>query len=413
VLTLIRKNGYHLAEKIRMRAIFNLLLLILGIGCFVIPDAFAAPQAPCEIRGPLPPIPSIELKSVIKGLRDPVGMFHAQDGGGRLFIIEQGGTIRILSEGRLLKEPFLNIRDRVISGGEMGLLGLAFHPDFSRNGRFFVNYTSRSGRLHTVISEFKISSRPNEADPESERILLTIDQPYSNHNGGAIAFGPDGALYIGTGDGGAGNDPHENGQNLAILLGKMLRIDVDKREADKPYGIPRDNPFISRRGAAKEVWAYGLRNPWRFSFDSLTGRLYAGDVGQKAREEIDVIEKGKNYGWNITEGTLCTPGVNIKCNKRGLEPPIIDYPRSEGTVVIGGYVYRGQSIPSLCGVYLFADFGNGRIFGLRYHEKKVTEHRVLLSTRRSISSLGEDEQLELYLLDYEGEVLKIIPVLRP
>ena len=312
-----------------------------------------------------------------------------------------------------MKKPFLNIRDRVISGGEMGLLGLAFHPGFSQNGRLFVNYTSRSGGLHTVISEFKISSRPNAADPESERILLTIDQPYSNHNGGAIVFGPDGALYIGTGDGGAGNDPHGNGQNLTTLLGKMLRIDVDQREADKPYGIPGDNPFIARRGAAKEVWAYGLRNPWRFSFDSLTGLLYAGDVGQAAREEIDVIQKGKNYGWNRMEGTLCTPGVNLKCNKRGLEPPIIDYPRSEGTVVIGGYVYRGRSIPSLCGVYLFSDFGNGRIFGLRYHEGKVKEHRRLLSTRRRISSLGEDEQHELYLLDYEGEVLKIVPVLHP
>jgi glucose/arabinose dehydrogenase len=410
---MIGKNGSPPGKKKWMPAILNLVVLILGIGYLLIPGAFAAPPAPCEIKGPQPPIPSIDLKSVIKGLRDPVGLFHAQDGSGRLFIVEQGGTIRILKRGRLLKEPFLNIRDRVISGGEMGLLGLAFHPDFSRNGRLFVNYTSRSGGLHTVISEFKISSRSNAADPKSERILLTIDQPYSNHNGGAIAFGPDGALYIGTGDGGAGNDPHGNGQNLTTLLGKILRIDVDKREAVKPYGIPGDNPFIARRGAAKEVWAYGLRNPWRFSFDSLTGLLYAGDVGQNAREEIDVIRKGKNYGWKTMEGTLCTPGVNFKCNKRGLEPPIMDYPRSEGTVVIGGYVYRGQSIPSLCGVYLFSDFGNGRIFGLRYHEDKVKEHRRLLSTGRRISSLGEDEQHELYLLDYEGEVLKIVPVLDP
>ncbi len=409
----IRRNKFYAREKAGIPVLFNTLIFILGIGVLGIPTVFGTPPVPCEIKGPSPPIPSIGLKSVVKGLRDPVGLFHAQDKSGRLFIVEQGGTIRILKKGKLLKKPFLNIRHRLISGGEMGLLGLAFHPDFSQNGRFFVNYTSRSGGLHTVISEFKMSGRLDEADPDSERILLTVDQPYSNHNGGAIAFGPDGALYIGMGDGGAANDPHGNGQNLDTLLGKMLRIDVDKRKAGKPYGIPQDNPFVTRKGAVPEIWAYGLRNPWRFSFDSLTGRLYAGDVGQNAREEIDIIRKGKNYGWNIMEGRICTPGIHLKCNQRGLEPPIVDYPRSEGTVVIGGYVYRGRSIPSLCGVYLFADFGNGRLFGLRYHEGRVTESRRLLSTRRSISSLGEDEHKELYLLDYNGEILKVIPATHP
>jgi glucose/arabinose dehydrogenase len=264
-----------------------------------------------------------------------------------------------------------------------------------------------------VISEFRVGPRPDEADKKSERILLTIPQPYSNHNGGNIVFGPDGYLYIGMGDGGSGNDPHGNGQNLSTLLGKMLRIHVDKSDPGKAYGIPPDNPFVSTKGTAPEIWAYGLRNPWRFAFDPMTQRLYAGDVGQNAREEIDVILKGKNYGWNIMEGTICTPGVNPNCNRQGLELPILDYPRSEGTAVIGGYVYRGSQIPALCGVYLFADYGNGRIFGLRYDGRSVTDHRVLLETGRSITSLGEDERRELYVVDGTGEVLKIADATQP
>ena len=384
-------------------------MLTVWIGLFTSPDSYGASPPLCELIGPPAPIPSIQLQSVVKGLSDPVGLYHAGDGSGRLFIIEQDGTIRILKEGRLLEKPFLNIRDRVISGGEMGLLGLAFHPHFSENHRFFVNYTSRSGGLRTVISEFKVGDHPDEADRQSERILLTIPQPYSNHNGGNIVFGPDGYLYIGMGDGGAGNDPHGHGQNLATLLGKMLRMDIDPSESGKPYGIPKDNPFIGREKAAPEVWAYGLRNPWRFSFDPVTGLLYAGDVGQNAREEIDLIRKGENYGWNIMEGTICTPGVNARCNKSGFERPILDYPRSEGTVVVGGYVYRGRAVPNLCGVYLYADYGSGGIFGLRYDGQSVTEHRRLLETRRNISSLGEDEQRELYIVDHRGEILKIVP----
>jgi glucose/arabinose dehydrogenase len=237
---------------------------------------------------------------------------------------------------------------------------------------------------------------------------LTISQPYSNHNGGNLAFGKDGYLYIGMGDGGSANDPHGNGQNLVTLLGKMLRIDVDHTTEGKTYTIPPDNPFVGRKNAAPEIWAYGLRNPWRFSFDHATGLLYAGDVGQNAKEEIDVIRKGGNYGWNIMEGTICTPGVNRRCDRRGLELPIQDYPRSEGTVVIGGYVYRGHSLPNLCGTYLYGDFGNGRIFGLRYDGKSVTDAQRLLETGRPISSFGEDEQRELYLIDHGGEIFKIV-----
>jgi glucose/arabinose dehydrogenase len=291
----------------------------------------------------------------------------------------------------------------------MGLLGLTFHPNFSENGRFFVNYTARTGGLHSAISEFRVNGNPDQADARIERILLSVPQPYANHNGGDIAFGPDGMLYIALGDGGSGNDPHGNGQNLSALLGKILRIDVDRSEGKKAYGVPPDNPFAARKNAAGEVWAYGLRNPWRIAFDPATGGLFAGDVGQRAREEIDLIKKGGNYGWNVMEGTICTPGVNPNCKSTGFEPPIIDYPRSEGTTVIGGRVYRGHAIPSLCGVYLYGDFGNGRIWGLRYDSGAVIEQQKLLESGRSISAFGEDEQRELYVVDYAGEILKIVP----
>ncbi|SRR5579884_1940406 len=363
-----------------------------------------APSAPA---GSSFSFPEIRLESVVKGLNQPLGLFNARDE--RLFIVEQGGTIRIWQNGALLEKPFLDIRDRVTSGGEKGLLGLAFHPRFSENRRFFVNYTSPTGGLHTVISEFKVGDQPGEADKNSERIILTIPQPFPNHKGGEIVFGPDGYLYIGMGDGGSGNDPHGNGQNLSALLGKMLRIDVDQKTGGKAYGIPADNPFVGRENAAPEIWAYGLRNPWRFSFDTTAGLLYAGDVGQNAREEIDIIRKGRNYGWNVMEGTICTPGVNPVCDKSPYEPPILDYPRSDGIAVIGGYVYRGKAIPNLAGVYLYGDFGSGRVWGLRYDGKSVNAQSLLLETGKSISSFGEDAQRELYLVDYGGEVFKIVP----
>jgi glucose/arabinose dehydrogenase len=353
--------------------------------------------------------PEIRLESVVKGLNQPLGLVHAGDGSGRLFIVEQTGTIRIYQDGVLIDKPFLDLTDRVTSGDETGLLGLAFHPKFSENHRLFVNYTSPVGGLHTVISEFTVGNTPAEADKNSERILLTISQPFANHNGGDVVFGPDGYLYIGMGDGGSGYDPQGNGQNLATLLGKMLRIDVDQKTAGKEYGIPADNPLVGTNNAAPEIWAYGLRNPWRFSFDPATGLLYVGDVGQSDREEIDEIRKGRNYGWNVMEGTICTPGVNPVCDKSPLEPPIIDYPRSEGTTVIGGGVYRGKAIPDLAGAYLYGDFGSGRLWALRYDGKEVTGQRLLLETGKNISSFGEDEQGEHYLVDYGGEIFKIMP----
>jgi glucose/arabinose dehydrogenase len=372
-------------------------------------DSEKTGSEPCREQRTAGPIPSIRLKPLMKGLNAPVALVAPGDGSLRLFVVEQGGIIRIWKEDRLFRKPFLDIRSRVTSGGEKGLLGLAFHPRFRENGRFFVNYTSRAGGLHTVVSEFRTRRDPNEADRLTERILLTIPQPYGNHNGGQLAFGPEGALYIATGDGGAGNDPHGHAQNPGSLLGKILRIDVDTGGEDRPYGIPPDNPFLAHRDAAPEVWAYGLRNPWRFSFDPVTGRLLAGDVGQNAREEIDIIRRGRNYGWNVTEGSICTPGVNLACDPSRYELPMWDYPRPEGSVVIGGHVYRGSSIPALCGVYLYADFGNGRIFGLRYDGSGVTGHSKLLSTHYSISSFGQDEDYELYVVDLGGNILKVAP----
>ncbi len=353
--------------------------------------------------------PPITLQEVVRNLHQPVALVHANDGSGRLFIVEQAGKIKVLKNGSVSKQLFLDIRDRVDAGGETGLLGLAFHPDFSKNRRFFLNYTAFKPRLKTFISEFSASDDFKTADPKSEKILMEIPQPFSNHNGGQIAFGPDKKLYIGMGDGGAGNDPEGNGQNTSTLLGSLLRIDVDKKTKDKAYGIPKDNPFRRQRKVAPEIWAYGLRNPWRFSFDSKTGDLYLGDVGQNRREEINLVRRGRNYGWNVMEGKICTPGLFLPCDPSRYTAPLIDYPRSEGTTVIGGYVYRGSAIPSLVGAYLYGDFGSGRIWMLRHKGKKVTEQALLLETGRLISAFGEDEEGELYVVDYKGKILKMVP----
>ncbi len=391
--------------------------LIVFLGAWLMgvqPVQGASP--PCQLTGNTPPVPAVALAPMAGGLTEPVGLTHAGDGSGRLFIIEQQGIIRIWKDGKLLAAPFLDLRRQVTAGGERGLLGLAFHPKFSTTGRLFVNYTSTarlSRKLQTIISEFRIGKQADRADPASERILLTVPQPYDNHNGGHIAFGPDGYLYIGLGDGGSGNDPHNYGQSLSTLLGKMLRIDVDRADRPNAYAIPPDNPFANTAGAAPEIWAYGFRNPWRYAFDPVTGRFYVGDVGQKAREEIDRVEKGKNYGWRIMEGTICTPGVNPSCDRKGLTPPILDYPRSEGISVIGGAVYRGRAIPGLCGVYLYGDFGSGRLWGLRDDGATVTGATLLLKTGRPISAFGEDEQYEFYVVDYGGEILKLVEAARP
>ncbi len=382
---------------------------------------------PCSAPASSTAIPDIKLQLVVDGVVNPVAITHAGDGSDRLFILEQHGVIQVAEAGKLQPQPFLDIRDRVVSGGETGLLGIAFHPRFKQNGLFYLNYTTQDNTLTTVISEFSVlrNNRNHLApgDPGSERVLLRIKQPWSNHNGGQLAFGPEHYLYIATGDGGASNDPQNHGQNLNTLLGAILRIDVDKRDARKPYGLPPDNPYIDKPGAQAEIWAWGLRNPWRFSFDRLTGELYAADVGQDDVEEINLIKKGHNYGWRIMEGNICTPGVSFDCDATGLTAPIYSYDHSVGRSITGGYVYRGAQSPALCGVYLYGDFVNQAVWGLRIKNAKVVRHKTLFEARSLlrlaidyfsddgllISSFGEDEAGEVYVASYaSGRVYRIV-----
>ena len=372
---------------------------------FLTQSSYAACLAPADDA----PIPPIALKEVVGGLRSPVHITHAGDGSKRLYVVEQAGVIRVIEAGRLLAQPFLDIRDRVASGGEKGLLSLAFHPRYRENGLLFVNYTMRTRGLHTIVAEFKRGTG-GQVEAASERVLLKIKQPYANHNGGQLAFGSDGYLYIGMGDGGSANDPLDHGQNTRTLLGALLRIDVNRRADDKPYAIPPDNPFLGQMDYLEEIWALGLRNPWRFSFDAVTQQLFLADVGQDDEEEINVIRKGGNYGWNIMEGASCTPGVLINCNKNGLELPIFSYSHLDGFSITGGFVYRGEAIPGLCGVYVYGDYVSQRVWGLRYDGRRVTQQRELLKTRHAISSFGEDEMRELYVADHSGgKIMKIVP----
>ncbi|HEV8340252.1 MAG TPA: PQQ-dependent sugar dehydrogenase [bacterium] len=350
------------------------------------------------------PLPGIRLTRVVGGLDAPVYLTHAGDRTGRLFVVEQGGAIRIIRDGSLLPRPFLDISARVISGGEMGLLSVAFHPRFASNGRFFVNYTANGDRLRTVIAEYRVSDDDPNVASRTERVVLTIDQPYRNHNGGLNLFGPDGMLYIGMGDGGSGGDPHNNGQRLDTLLGKMLRIDVD---GGTPYRVPPDNPFVGRAGARGEIWAYGLRNPWRFSFDRRNGRLFVADVGQNAWEEIDLLERGGNYGWRIMEGAHCFRPQN-GCDRDRLALPIAEYGREGGCSVTGGFVYRGSRIRDLVGRYLFADYCSGRLWMLTEGAAGRWTMNTLLDSGLRVSSFGEDQDGELYVVDHGGAVYRIV-----
>lgn len=359
------------------------------------------PIDPCSVQYPTT-VPHIELQQIATGFTRPVYLTHAGDGSGRLFVVEQAGVMKIIRDGQTSATPFFDIRDRVESGGEKGLLSVVFHPQYKENGRFFVNYTARkNGVLKSVIAEYRVSSNPDVAD-RTERVILEIEQPFANHNGGLNKFGPDRFLYIGLGDGGAAGDPFNNAQNLETQLGKILRIDIEKH----PYAIPQDNPFVGKAGVQGEIWAYGLRNPWRFSFDRCTGRLFAGDVGQNRLEEIDLIEKGKNYGWRIMEGSQCYDPPTL-CNTQGLELPIAEYDHSLGCSVTGGYVYRGTQYPSLVGHYLLGDYCSGRIWSLVQEPSGAWTMRQLIDSPFSISSFGEDEQGELYVVHYGGAIYRI------
>ncbi len=343
---------------------------------------------------------------VVGGLRSPVGMAHAGDGSGRLFVLEQYGMIRIVQDGTILPQPFLDIVSQVNNeGNEQGLLGLAFHPRYNENGYFYINYTDLNG--DTVIARYQVSpDDPNRADPASETRLFHIPQPYANHNGGGMEFGPDGYLYLGLGDGGAAGDPLNNGQSLNSLLGKILRIDVNQGD---PYAIPVDNPFASG-GGLPEIWAYGLRNPWRFSFDRLTGDLYIGDVGQNQWEEIDYLPAGApggaNFGWNYFEGSH--PYQGILPPTQTVIAPVAEYSHAEGCSVTGGVVYHGGRLPEWQGVYLYGDYCTGRVWGLLRGSEGSWMHAVLFDNVGRITSFGEDEQGEIYLIDRIGILYTLV-----
>jgi glucose/arabinose dehydrogenase len=343
---------------------------------------------------------------VVTGLTKPLGLASLPDGSGKMFVLEQPGTIRVVQSGGMLPDPLMDIRDRVGSQGtEQGLLGIALHPDFLKNGFFYVNYTDVNG--NTVIARFQASPpEANRADPGSEKVLLRVDQPFPNHNGGSMVFGPDGYLYMGLGDGGSAGDPHGNGQSTNVLLGKLLRIDVNGGD---PYSIPPANPF-AKGGGKPEIWAYGLRNPWRFSFDRLTGDLYIADVGQDTWEEIDFqpagLQGGVNYGWRYREGAhpfQGSPPPGLK-----LTDPVVEYSHSDGCSVTGGYVYRGSALPEFRGIYLFSDYCSGNVWGLLRGADGSWQMRELFQTGYNVTSFGQDTNSEIYLIDQaSGTVFRL------
>lgn len=341
----------------------------------------------------------------------PILLTHAGDKSGRIFIPTQQGVIHLLPAGDKIKATsiFLDITSKVSyddKTNEEGFLGLAFHPHYSENGQLFIYYTNKARRHQNVIARYRVSKPdPNRADPNSEEILLTIDKPFWNHDGGTIIFGPDGYLYVAIGDGGAANDPYGNGQKLDTLLGKILRIDVDHREGSQRYAIPRDNPFAGRSDARGEIWAVGLRNVWRMAFDRKTSTLWAGDVGQDTWEEIDLIERGGNYGWNVREGLhpFVLKGATPKpeASRTNFVAPIWEYHHDVGKSITGGHVYRGQRVPELAGYYLYADYVTSKLWALRYDESKrevVANREIALPKPIQAMSFGEDESGEIYFM---------------
>ncbi len=347
------------------------------------------------------------LERIATGFTRPTHITHAGDGSGRLFVVEQAGQVWILRSGQRLMTPFLDLRDQVGSrGNEQGLLSIAFHPQFAVNRRFFVNYTDTSG--DTIVAEYQVGTNPDRADPASARELLRIDQPAANHNGGLLLFGPDGYLYIGVGDGGGAGDPLNAGQRLDTLLGKLLRIDVD---GSQPYAIPPDNPFVNRADALPEIWAYGLRNPWRFAFDPVAGLLFIADVGQNAWEEVNVAPvtaAGLNYGWRLMEGAQCYRPTT--CDPTGLVLPVAVYGHnstSGGCSVTGGEVYRGAHQPALAGVYFYADFCTGNLWAL-WANGDDWRHALVARLNIQTTSFGIDEAGEIYLLDRAGDVYRLV-----
>jgi len=391
---------------------FNFFLLLFGasISCITACNKN-------ESSNSLPEIPQISLVRIASGLTQPVHITHAGDGSGRLFVVEKPGVIKIIRNGVLEATPFLNISGIVkSSGGEQGLLSVAFPPNFAVNHRFYVDYTAFQGAIgDTVVARYRLGADPDIADPSTAEQLLIVEQPFENHNGGQLAFGPDGFLYIGKGDGGGGGDPQNNGQSPGTLLGKMLRIDVESQPGS--YTIPPGNPFVNVPGFLPEIWAVGLRNPWRFSFDRDIGDLYIADVGESSFEEVDQQSVsstgGENYGWNIMEGLHCFLAEG--CNQTGLVLPVGEFSHADGQCsVTGGFVYRGRKFPGLRGTYIYGDLCSGRIWGLR-KEGDLWTNRLLLDTLLTISTFGEDEEGNLYVADIAaGDIYEItVPAAGP
>ena len=378
------------------------LISVLLFAATILPVAAQTPASSFD-----PSTLAISFTSIASGLNQPVDLVDPDDGTGRMFIVQQSGQILILKDGEVNPTPFLDISGQITTGTEQGLLSVAFHPQFKSNGLFYIDYTDTSG--NTQIEEWKVSAdNPDVADPSSARTLLSVDQPFPNHNGGLLLFGPDGYLYIGLGDGGSQGDPNGNGQNLGVLLGKILRIDVDSTDGDLPYAIPSDNPFASSDGARSEIWAYGLRNPWRFSFDRETGDLYIGDVGQNEYEEADFAPAGVgglNFGWNTMEGNSCY--LQADCDQTGIMPPFFVYTHSsgDGCAITGGYIYRGTQIDSLTGAYLAGDYCTGLLWAINPQTGSVS---TPIQTGLQISSFAQDADGNLYVIDYSGAIYQIV-----
>jgi glucose/arabinose dehydrogenase len=387
-----------------LRTILPFALVVLILACSSNDkDVEEIPEVPENTVGSKEAFPALTFEQ-------PVDLQQAPGDSSRFFVVEKDGAIKVFDNSASVKTSatYLDIKRKVTSGGERGMLGLAFHPDFKINGYFFVNYTAGSP-LKTVIARYKAASATSaQADAQSETILFTFSQPYDNHNGGGLQFGKDGFLYIATGDGGSGGDPQNNAQNRKSYLGKILRVDVNTT-GKVNYGIPADNPYAtSTDGFLPEIYAYGLRNPWRIAFDKETGRLFAGDVGQNEREEIDIITKGGNYGWRVKEGVDCYNSAN--CDQAGLIEPIHDYVQSNGDrSITGGYVYRGTSVKSLVGKYIYGDYVSGRIWALELDGDKKKSNSLLMENKGSISSFGQDMSGEVYYLNLgNGKIMKLV-----
>lgn len=381
----------------------TLPLVILAV--LVLPSV----TIPGHLRAQSASLP-IALELVTADMFAPVDLADPNDGSGRLFVVEQPGTIMILQDGALVDAPFLDLSAEVSTDSEQGLLGMALHPDFAGNGRLFVNFTDADGA--TRIVEYRVDpGDPSRVDTASARTILTVPQPYPNHNGGGVVFGPDGMLYIGLGDGGSGGDPEGHGQNPDTLLGTILRIDIDDIPSGAAYGIPADNPFVAG-GGAPEVWVYGMRNPWRFSFDRATGDLWIGDVGQAAWEEIDRLPAGEaagaNLGWAVLEGNACYEADT--CATDGMVMPVHVYDHSDGACSItGGVVYRGAAIPALAGVYLFADFCTGIVEGLAPAGDGSWSLLEGIPAGEMVSAFAQDAAGEIYVLTYSGAIYRVVP----